>query len=118
MSRTYKDKPYKFSNQYKEWNTQYSERIPYTAYYVDYITGEEYEKTRYFCVKQAGVLVKKKKKVNTEHHWMSTPSAWTRLMMNRPQRRAGRVWERKVLFEDLEETDSPGVGRKPHIYYW
>ena len=37
----------------------------------------------------------------------------------RPQRRAGRVWEHKVLKElDLEDCDPPGVGHKPHVYYY
>ena len=61
---------------------------------------------------------KRRKGEDVEWHWMSTPSWWTRLVMNRPQRREGRLWERKVHFEDIEETDPPGVSKKPHIYYW
>lgn len=63
---------------------------------------------------------KQPKHVNTEWHWLgSTPSSWTRLMMNRPMRHRGRAWEQQVLRElDLKDTDPPGVSRKPHHYYW
>ena len=85
---------------------------------------------------------KKKKKLDTEWHWMSTPSAWTRTMMNRPQRRKGKLWEKGVskikcktemvgtypnigyvplLSQDTEDAyneETPSVSRKPHVYYW
>jgi hypothetical protein len=64
---------------------------------------------------------KKRRKVDTEWHWMNTPSWWTRLMMNKPQRREGSIWERKAVltdFSSLLELDTPGVGRKPHVYFW
>jgi len=62
---------------------------------------------------------KKAKRQDTEWHWMSTPSWWTRLMMNRPQRAAGRLWEKKVVHEaDLENVDKPSVSKKPHQYFW
>jgi hypothetical protein len=52
--------------------------------------------------------------------WLqSTPSWWTRLMMNRPQRRAAAVWERNATRSaDLEAEDDPPHGNKPHRYYW
>jgi hypothetical protein len=62
---------------------------------------------------------KKRKEVDTEYHWMNTPSWWVHEFMQVPQRAAGKVWEKKVLKEiDLEDTDPPGVSRKPHMYYW
>lgn len=62
---------------------------------------------------------KRAKKKDTEWHWMSTPSWWTRLMMNRPQRRKGKLWEAGVKFEAVtEETDPPGASKKPHKYFW
>jgi hypothetical protein len=64
---------------------------------------------------------KKRKEVDSEWHWMGTPSAWTRLMMNRPQRRAGSLWERRVVttsIDSIEEEDVPSVSRAPHCYYW
>lgn len=63
---------------------------------------------------------KKRKEENTEWDWLgSTPSYWTHIMMNRPMRAKGRSWEHTVHREiDLEDTDPPGVGKKPHIYYW
>lgn len=51
----------------------------------------------------------------------TTPSWFNRMFMNRPQRHKGRMWEKDVVKldkESLEETDSPSVGKKPHIYYW
>lgn len=99
MSRTYKDKPWKFK---------------YDPYTKDMIPTEGYG---YLLTKTT--KTKKRKEVDTEYHWMNTPSWWTRLRMNRPQRAAGRLWERTVFYElDLEDTDPPGVGKKPHIYYW
>jgi hypothetical protein len=62
---------------------------------------------------------KKPKEKDTEWHWMSTPSWWTRIMMNRPQRRKGKLWEATVKLEKtLDEVDPPEVSKKPHKYYW
>lgn len=64
---------------------------------------------------------KKKKRIDSVWHWMSTPSWWTRMMMNRPQRMKGRHWENRIVKEDVAEIDlivSPDVNRKPHQYYW
>jgi hypothetical protein len=106
MSRTYKDKPSKFK--YEPWD---KDRISF-SYIEDgyFYYGSMYGKT---------TKTKKRKEVDTEWHWMgSGPSWFKRMFMNVPQRRAGRIWERKVLFEDIEETDAPGVSHKPHIYWW
>lgn len=65
---------------------------------------------------------KKRKEVDTEEHWMSTPGWWIRLCMNRPQRRAGSLWERKLITTknilDIDLIHTPSYSRKPHIYYW
>lgn len=99
MSRTYKDKPAKFVYE------------PYTK---DMIPTEGYG---YRLTKTT--KTKKRKEVDTEYHWMNTPSWWVHEFMQVPQRAAGKVWEKKVLKEiDLEDTDPPGVSRKPHMYYW
>ena len=105
MSRTYKDKPYKLHVNYWRYdNDDYYQPNPELTWYV---------------IKKKTSKPKKRKEVDTEYHCMNTPSWWTRLIMNRPQRRAGRIWEDTVLREiNLEDTDPPGVGRKPHIYYW
>jgi hypothetical protein len=107
MSRTNKDKNWKLKYPEAQWNFD-SFRI----------TSDSENILRY--IKLPGVKTKKRKELDCEWHWVSnTPSWWTRLTMNRPQRRAGRVWEQKVLLEtDLEETDPPGVSHKPHHYYW
>ncbi len=112
MSRTYKDRPSRV--RFPEFNALYDTfRI---AYEEENDFGDV--RVRYSYLKKPGIKTKKKKHVDTEWHWMSTPSWWTRLIMNRPQRRKGRLWERAILFQELEETDAPGVGKKPHQYYW
>jgi hypothetical protein len=100
MSRTYKD---------VKWEVRFPER--------SWDIGRVWN--GYCYLKIAGFKTKKKKKVNTEWHWMGTPSWWTRLMMNRPQRVASKQYEKIVVgLSDLEEVDFPLVSKKPHIYYW
>ena len=107
MSRTIKDKHWKLKFPESGWDFDSIKLTDENSYSIRY-------------VKLPGVKTKKKREEDTEWHWISsTPSWWTRLTMNRPQRRAGRVWEHNVLkLTDLEDCDPPGVGHKPHIYYW
>lgn len=106
MSRTYKDRPSKVKNPEKEnyWNRD----VFYFGMPADFDSSE--------------FFTKKRKEIDTEDHWMSTPSVWTRLMMNRPQRRQIHLWERNVNkvtnYDDFEDEDCPFFKRKPHIYYW
>ena len=105
MSRTLKDRRWELKFPETRWDFDSFKITSDNSYIIRYI-------------KLPGVKTKKRKELDTNWHWLSaTPSWWTRLTMNRPQRRAGRVWEQKVLLEDLEETDPPGVGHKPHCYY-
>jgi len=102
MSRTYKDKP--TETLYEDWNKD-RERIEGTFCWIDLPTTKP----------------KKRKELDTEWHWMSTPSWWTRLTMNRPQRRKCKLWERdalKTCLDSLDDLDKPIISRKPHIYYW
>ena len=107
MSRTHKDKKWEIRFPEERWD------FAYTRVDFDY---KDYTIVRY--LDRPGVKTKKRKTKDTEWHWMSTPSWWTRLTMNRSQRRKGRLWERHVHFEDIEETDPPGVSHKPHNYYY
>ena len=60
----------------------------------------------------------KRRRHNREWDPMNTtPSAWTRLVMNRPQRRACRLLEQRAKTRDLEGWEFPH-GRKPQVYYW
>lgn len=108
MSRTYKHiKRVKLKKFYEErWDTLY----------------EPQELGRYWHrLQKPGVLPKRRKELDTEEHWMNTPSWWVRLMMTRPQRREGSLWEREVVKTSLEEidgVDTPSISRKPHIYFW
>ena len=124
MSRTYKDRNWKQRFNWLDTDEEY-DKFRYETYrrYFNAETGA-YETTdevivRYTLIKKPGVKPKVRRRVNNHYAWyMATPSWWTRLTMNRPQRRRGKLWERKVLFEDVEETDPPGVGRKPHNYFY
>lgn len=64
---------------------------------------------------------KKKERLFKPWFWFqATPSWWTRLTMNKPQRRQGSIWQRntkKTAIEDLKDTDVPSVSRKPHQYF-
>lgn len=107
MSRTYKDRPYKLHSSY--WRSDEEEYIP---------CGNPM--FPWAVMKKKTSKPKKRKEVDTEWHWMSTPSWWTRLTMNRPQRRAGHTWETGVIgLQFIDETlDYPGVGKRPHNYFW
>ena len=107
MARTYKDRPSRLRFPEQQWDYRY-----HTG------AGDDW---RLYLLKRRGVLTKKRKEVDTEWHWMSTPGWWTRLMMNRPQRAAGHAWEHDIVkwnIDDLDLSDYPCVSRKPHIYYW
>lgn len=121
MSRTYKDRPEKIRFPYAYDRTRTCEKIPYTYTYRRWGTGEVIDVTRYWYKEIAGAKPKKKKRVDTVWRWMGTPSWWTRIMMNRPQRREAHLWEHEVTktpIEQLEEVDKPNGSHKPHIYYW
>jgi hypothetical protein len=63
----------------------------------------------------------KERKFGKLWRWMNTPSWWTRMMMSRPQRKAGKTWERKASttsVKQLDDADTPSVSKKPHHYYW
>ena len=95
-----KDKPFKilYPEDINDWVTVFK------------INGSAY------ISKVRGAKTKKKRKLDIEWHWMTTPGWWIRLMMGRPERARNRAWEQKVLYDiDLDYIDT---GRKPHIYYW
>ena len=99
MSRTYKDKP---------------SRVLHDPYDKDRVMTETWHYRELPTTK-----TKKRKEVDTEWHWMSTPSWWTRLNMVRPERRAAHLQEVMALkVVDLEDIDFVDTGRKPHQYYW
>lgn len=85
MSRTYKDKPWKFKAR-TTWGFDREDQP------------------------------KKRKEVDTEMHWMGTPSWWTRMFMIRPRRVYENQQLRSIL--DIDEFDFVDVKRKNHKYYW
>lgn len=96
MSRTYKDKPSKLK---EAWDKD--------------MVREGYANWIYLPTTKP----KKRKEVDTEDHWMSTPGWWVKMTMNRPQRREVHLWERKALFSDIEELIQP-VRKVGHVYFW
>lgn len=119
MSRTYKDK--KWSLRYPENDYRFgTELLPYTRVYNLCGSKEiELEGVGYWCRDLPGAKKKKKRSEHSKWLWFqATPSWWTRLLMNKPKRRACRIWEQQVLLQDIEEADCPDYGRKPHIYYY
>lgn len=122
MSRTYKDKPWKYKNPEAYDLNWGSEKIPYPYEYQRWGGEDTVTVTRYWYKQLPGVKTKKKKSVDCEWHWLgSTPSRWTRMTMNRPQRRQNHLWEHTAThtpIDELEELDKPNVSRKPHIYYY
>ena len=109
MSRTYKDMPSRVTH-------------PEEAFDFDRLLVYE-GKHSWNCIylQKAGVKTKKKKNVDTEHHWMTTPSWFIHDFMNQPQRIRSKQWEReivKVPIDNLDECEAPPLGKKPHIYYW
>lgn len=114
MSRTYKDRPsrIRYPDEYK-WRDDSFYQLE------EYFTIENV--LRVIHLKRPGVYTKKKRCVDTEWRWMTTPGWWVREMMTRPARRRNRVWEanvRKANIDELEDEDPPLFGRKPHVYYW
>ena len=110
MSRTFKDKPSKL--RYDPYDMDRDEIVYNSELYYGFITS--------YRLQLPTTKTKKRKEVDTEYHWMSTPSWWTKMCMLKPQRRKGRLWEVEVVklqIDALEEADAPGVSRKPHIYY-
>ena len=99
MSRTFKDKPSK---------------LIWGDYSQDYVYLENYSH-----IFRKTTKPKLRKEVDTEDHWMTTPSWWTKMMMIRPERRAAHLLEVAALkTADIEDVDFPDLGKKPHIYYW
>lgn len=116
MSRTYKDRPYKFSVEQQERDARW--------YYVPVevagfcTNGEPYTWVRNISMYRPGVIRKKKRHEVVEKHWMHNPGWFNKMFMNRPDRRKMRAWEHKVLLEvDIEDTDPPPMYMNEE-WYW
>ncbi len=119
MSRTYKDRPSRirfpngFLNDGGYEYFEYELETPRVSWSGRVITHSRYS------LQRAGFLPKKRRREDTEWHWQSTPSWWTRMYMRRPERvRANREVAKIKHMIDLEEVDIPNLKRKPHVYYW
>lgn len=120
MSRSYKDVPSQYRFPENDWRYG-TEEIKYEAVGTYWGTEEKYNRIGTWYKDIPGFKTKKKKHADTEWRWMGTPMWWIRIWMNRPQRARGKAWEKKVMkveIENIIDVDIPGVGRKPHIYYW
>lgn len=99
MSRTYKHKPRKLL-----WDSFDKDFIPLEGY------RHRLGKT---------TKPKKRKEVDSEDHWITTPGWWIKLTMTRPERRGAHLLEKKALrILDIEDVDFPNLGNKPFNYYW
>jgi hypothetical protein len=129
MSRTYKTQPNRLKYK-KYFDDDGYYWVNYTRVYVSYYTKEEREGPAQFRLKKAGHFPKLKRFEPEWKWWQTTPSWWIRTYMQKPQRRAGSMWEREVVktfnqsvheydkYDNVEQLDTPSVSRKPHIYYW
>lgn len=80
---------------------------------------EKFDNRKYVRNPERNQFSLKPKEVDTEYHWMSTPSWFTNLFMTRPERRRASNFTSQVIYsQDLEEEDLADTKRKPHIYYW
>lgn len=135
MSRTWKDLKYSLKYPHRRWGSS-ADTVLYktvvkvikVVYEFDVEAGKavpvKLDKPKYWLhhyhVQTKTTRPKLRRSKVTEHYHMysSAPGWWIRETMTRPKRRACRVWERKVLFQDIEEADCPDFGRKPFNYYY
>lgn len=96
MSRTFKDKPSKL-------------RFDYNT---DRIMTEGWSFRQLPTTKP-----KKRKELDIEDHWIGTPGWWVHMTMNKPQRRAVHLWEKRALISDIEELDIP-TKKVAFVYFW
>lgn len=114
MSRTYKDKPIKST-----WDDTH-EAVPYT-YEAISIYGGTITVTRHWYKDVAGAKPKLRKEVDTEDHWMTTPSWWNNLFHTRPIRSKFRNYTKGIVrcpIEYIDEALEPLDSNKPHKYFW
>lgn len=129
MSRTYKDRPWRVRRLYDHdrdvvylsGSTLVTRVTQLNLDTMEFETAEleePYVRNWFRRLESKTTKPKQRKAKDTEYHWMSTPSWFHRIFNNVPQRRRGRAWERKVLLEDLDETDPPRFSKRPEKYYW
>lgn len=117
MSRTTKDKPSKLKHAAWDKDREY---FKYTCIWENY-AGEivEHEWKAYLQTKTT--KPKKRKKVDHENHWMTTPSWWNNLFHTRPIRGNFRTFlsaAKKSKLEDIEGMLEPTDSKSPHKYFW
>lgn len=101
MSRSYKDKPSK---------------LRFDLYMKDWILVEPYGYRQGKTTK-----LKKRKEVDTEEHWQTTPSWWNNLFHTRPIRGNFRIFLTNVVKSDIAEIENmlePTDSKSPHKYFW
>lgn len=125
MSRTYKHiKACKNKRYYKErWD---SERVAFEYEGTTYYSPELNDVPATYIIRtmwldKPGVKTKKRKELDTEDHWMTTPSWWNNLFHTRPIRGKFRSFCRNAVRSStgtLEEMLEPEDSKDPHKYYW
>lgn len=105
MSRTFKTRPYKVRFR-DDWDKDRL-TVPYTRTAEDWYTKEPIEVPCHYYIQTPTTVPKKKRKVDTEERWMTTPSWWTRMTQNKPQRCKVRLWERQVQKTPIQADYCP-----------
>ena len=108
MSRTYKDVPWK----HRDVENNYDHGRHRVAYVGVSATIGEY--TTYWLRDIKGAKRKKKRRVDTKWHWMTTPGWFIKEFMTKPQRAACKQWERS---SDTNLTSITG-NMLPVYGYW
>jgi hypothetical protein len=110
MSRTYKDKPWKYRD-----DTWKSESVKVEGY------SNKYDQICFYWIKLPGVKKKRKRSFVEWGNWMytSAPSWFTRMYMNRPARRKAHMFEQLCLNNsNLENLDGFITNDKAFVYYY
>ena len=118
MSRTYKDKPYKL--RYGSWNQDWM-RLPYLKVYIPWGETEEKAVSSFYGLQLPTTKPKLRKEVDSEGHWMSTPSWWNNTYHTRPKRAKFRNFTSdtvKLSLDAIEDVIEPVDSNKPHCYFW
>lgn len=115
MSRTYKDKPVKSS-----WDSTH-EAVPYIRTSLVNVWGDVQSPEGRWYKDIAGIKPKLRKEVDTEDHWMTTPSWWNNLAHTRPLRGKFRNYTKNVVrcpIEYIDDLVEPLDSNRPHKCFW
>ena len=108
MSRTFKDKPWKYTTEKLEKDAS-----------GEMLVGITNDRRYYWHRELPGVKTKKKRNYTEFYlgYYSRCPSWWVKEFMTVPKRAACRNWEKTRNLSNLDD-DCPDYGNKPFEYYW